>query len=351
MDIPTLSGVTARTLTTARLSTRVLFSGADEATPVIFVHGNASSATYWEETMLALPAGFRGIAPDQRGFGGADLSAKVDATQGLGDLADDLKALLDTLSISKAHFVGHSAGGSVLWRYLMEYADSILSVTLVCPGSPFGFGGTKADGSPVWDDFAGSGGGTVNPGFVQRIKEADRGADDPMTPRNVMLNFYFKPGFKPAREEELLSSLLSTHVGEQDYPGDLTPSANWPNIAPGKFGLINALTPAYAKPIEHLYGLDYKPPILWIRGEHDQIVSDTSFFEMGFLGKVGAIPGYPGEDIYPPQAMIAQTRMVLDKYAATGGKTQEVVLDAGHTPYLEQADAFNTAFHAWIQAS
>src|SRR5690606_33357400 len=108
MDIPTMQGVTAKSITTDRLTTRVLFSGAEDGIPVVFVHGNVSSATFWEETMLALPAGYRGIAADNRGYGGADLAKKIDATRGLGDLSDDLAALLDHLGIERAHLVGHS---------------------------------------------------------------------------------------------------------------------------------------------------------------------------------------------------------------------------------------------------
>src|SRR5215470_19612743 len=93
MTVPTLAGITAKTITTPRLTTRVLFSGADDGIPVLFIHGNASSATYWEEVMLALPSGYRGIAPDQRGYGDADRSKKIDATRGLRDLSDDAAAL------------------------------------------------------------------------------------------------------------------------------------------------------------------------------------------------------------------------------------------------------------------
>ena len=67
MSIPTLPGVMAKTISTTRLTTRVLFSGPDNGIPVVFIHGNASNATFWEETMLALPEGYRGIAPDMRG--------------------------------------------------------------------------------------------------------------------------------------------------------------------------------------------------------------------------------------------------------------------------------------------
>src|SRR6266545_3968705 len=79
----------------------------------------------------------------------------------------------------------------------------------------------------------------------------------------------------------------------------------------------------------------HKPPVLWVRGANDQIVSDSSLFEFGTLGKLGAVPGWPGEEIYPPQPMVGQTRAVLGQYAANGGAYREAVLDGcGHSPYV-----------------
>ena len=63
MSVPTLPGVTAETVRTDRLTTRVLFSGPEGGIPVLFIHGNFSSATWWEETMLALPPKYRAIGP------------------------------------------------------------------------------------------------------------------------------------------------------------------------------------------------------------------------------------------------------------------------------------------------
>jgi pimeloyl-ACP methyl ester carboxylesterase len=352
MSIPTLDGITAKTITTPRLTTRVLFSGTDDGIPVLFIHGNASSATYWEETMLALPSGYLGIAPDQRGYGDADRSVKIDATRGMGDLADDAFALLDTLGIEKAHVVGHSMGGSVIWRMMMDAPARLMSVTLAAPGSPYGFGGTKgADGQLCNPDGAGSGGGIVNPTFTQMMAAGERGSDNPQaSPRVVMNTFYWKPPFKAAREEELLSSLLSEHVGPQEYPGDSVPSANWPFAAAGKFGPANALSPIYAGDVSQLNRIEPKPPVLWVRGADDQIVGDNSLFDMGTLGALGAIPGWPGADVYPPQPMVSQTRAVLEGYQAHGGQYQEVVLsDTGHTPYIEKPAEFNAAFHAHLK--
>lgn len=89
--------------------------------------------------------------------------------------------------------------------------------------------------------------------------------------------------------------------------------------------------------------------MLWVRGSDDQIVADLSLFDFGGLGKLGFVPGWPGEEVYPPQPQVSQTRAVLERYAAAGGSFKEVVIeDTGHTPYIEKPEAFNAAFHAHI---
>lgn len=340
--IPTLSGVTSQLIQTPRLEQHVLLTGKPEATPVLFIHGNASSSTFWEESMLALPAGFRGIAPDLRGYGDTE-DLIIDATRGFADWVDDLLALKDSLALTRYHVVGHSLGGALLYSLLNADSNNILSATLVASGSPYGFGGTvDVQGTAAYSDFAGSGGGTVNPDFPRLIAAGDRSADSPSSPRNVMNSFYWKPPFIPAREEALLSSVMSIKVGETRYPGDMTASDNWPNVAPGRYGPVNALSPKYVgDTVTTFLALPTKPPILWLYGADDQIVSDMSMFDFGTLGKLGAVPGWPGAEVIAPQPMLAQTRQVLEAYQDAGGSYQEVVLaDCGHSPQIEQLERF-----------
>jgi pimeloyl-ACP methyl ester carboxylesterase len=353
-SIPTLPGITSKRIDTPRLRIHALFSGPDDGVPVIFIHGNASSATYWEETMLALPAGYRGIAPDLRGYGDTE-DKLIDATRGLCDWAEDILALAGALGLERYHLAGHSLGGALLFTLLPLAGSAVLSATLVDPGSPFGFGGTKdAQGTPNYADFAGSGGGVVNPEFTRLMAAGDRGSDNPQaSPRVVMNSFYWKPPFKPAREEDLLSSLLSEKVGPDKYPGDFVASPNWPNVAPGVHGPINAASPKYlGDSVSKFINAEHKPAILWIRGADDMIVGDNSFFDLGTLGQLGYVPGWPGAEVYPPQPMLAQTRYVLDQYAAQGGRYQEVVLaECGHTPFIEKPAEFNAALHAHLQGA
>lgn len=294
-NAPTLPGVAEKTITSKRITTRVLFTGNEDGIPVLFLHGNATSATYWEETMLALPSRYRSIAPDHRGYGGADPAAKIDATRGMRDLSDDAAALLDNLGIERAHLVGHSMGGGVIFQFMIDYPQRILSVTLAAPNSPFGFGGTKdVQGTLCFPDGAGSGGGIVNQTFAKYMGARQRDADNPASPRNVMNGLYWKPPFKPAREEDLLTSLLSEHVGEKEYPGDVTSSPNWPGVAPGVWGPINAVSAKYAGDVTRLFHISSKPPVLWIRGADDLIISDQSLLDKGTVGAMGIVPGWPG---------------------------------------------------------
>ena len=347
MKIATIEGITEKTIATDRLTTRVLFSGPQDGIPVLFLHGNVSSATWWEEAMVALPEGFQGIAPDQRGFGEADPTKKIDATRGMGDLADDAAALLDHLGMEKAYLVGNSLGGMVIWEMIKLHPAKCASIILVDPGSPYGFGATRDDqGTPTTPDFAGSGGGLSNPELIKLIKEGNRTMDSPFSALSALRTLLVKPPFISAREEELLSAMLSTQIGPQEVPGDAEQSANWPHVAPGKWGATNATSPKYQDGLEKIADLEPKVPVLWVRGADDMVVSDTAAADPGFLGRIGLLPGWPGEEAYPPQPMVAQTRAVLDSYSAEGGSYREIVIDdAGHVPFLEKPEEFNRVFH------
>ncbi len=301
--------------------------------------------------MLALADSYYCVAPDLRGYGDTE-DKLIDATRGARDWSEDLAALMDVMKLDKVHVLGWSLGAGAAMQLMLDQSDRVLSLTLEAPVSPYGFGGTKDEqGTPSYDDFAGSGGGTVNPDFVQRIRDNDRSTDDANSPRNVMNAFYYKPPFQAAREEALLSGLLLEKIGDDRYPGDMVPSENWPNLAPGKWGPINALTPAYFN-TSGMVDLEKKPPILWVRGDSDQIVADNSFFDFGTLGQLGFVPGWPGADVFPPQPMIAQTRAVLKAYEANGGQAKEVVFeDCGHSPHIEKVAEFEAAFRAFLAES
>ncbi|WP_221932989.1 hypothetical protein [Tessaracoccus rhinocerotis] len=99
-----------------------------------------------------------------------------------------------------------------------------------------------------------------------------------------------------------------------------------------------------------IVALEPKPPILWIHGTADAIVSDASFFDLNHLGALGVVPGWPGGDVAPAQEMVAQTRDVLDGYRARGGRVTELLLEGvGHSPHLESPKEVRDAIVAMVR--
>lgn len=350
MNLPV--GVTSRKIHTYRLETHILEHGDKTGEPVLLIHGNVSSNRFFDELLAAMPDRFYAIAPDLRGYGESQ-SKPVDATRGVRDWTDDLEALVEALGLrgKKLHLLGWSLGAGVIMQYAISQPQSVASLTLLAPVSPYGFGSTKGkEGELIAADAAGSGGGTANPEFVRLISDNDMSSESPLTPRNVMNAFYFKPPFKVAAnvEDRLVAAMNKTVVGEGNYPGNLTASNNWPGMAPGNSGVLNTITPNHFN-VSRIAEIDPKPPVLWVHGDSDQIVSDTSFFDMAFLGSLGAVPGWPGVESCPPQPMVAQTRAVLERYQANGGKYLELLFqDCGHSPHIEKHEEFVREFVGFL---
>ena len=94
---------------------RLHVAEAGEGVPLILLHGWPEFWATWEPVMQRLSARYRLIAPDFRGFGCSDNPHPEPSDQAGADvLADDIPALMDALSLSKAGFVGHDIGAYVM---------------------------------------------------------------------------------------------------------------------------------------------------------------------------------------------------------------------------------------------
>ncbi len=346
-----LDGITVHAVRTPRLTANVLERpAAPYSKTAVFVHGNVSSSLFWQPTMLALPEDVRALAIDLRGFGDSE-TLPVDATRGVRDFSDDVASVLDTLGVSGANLVGWSMGGGVVMQLLIDRPDLFSSVTLVSPVSPYGFGGTTGpDGAVLDAEFPGTGGGGANPDFVARLAAGDRSGDEQTSPRTVLRTAYVAdPAVLGDLEDLWVESMLTTKTGPDNYPGDAGAAAGWPGFGPGTRGVLNTMVPKYFD-VSGIVDVADKPAILWVYGLQDAIVSDASFFDLNMLGKVGVIPGWPGDEVAPPQPMIAQTRAVLERYAAAGGDYRELAFDGvGHSAHLERPAEFVEAFVAHLR--
>jgi 3-oxoadipate enol-lactonase len=94
---------------------------------IVFLHAFPLNAEMWQRQIDALPPGWRGIAPDYRGFG---KSAPV-LPSSMNDLAGDVVDLLDALEIHEAIVAGCSMGGYVAFELLASAPGYVKGLVLV----------------------------------------------------------------------------------------------------------------------------------------------------------------------------------------------------------------------------
>lgn len=103
--------------------------GSGPAT-VLFLHGNLSSSRWWEKVFALLPASWRLIAPDFRGFGSSEAPPEI---YGLGQIVADVAALVEHLQLREFALVGHSLGGAVALQYALDRPGEARAVVFVDP--------------------------------------------------------------------------------------------------------------------------------------------------------------------------------------------------------------------------
>lgn len=117
--------------------------GPENGPVVCMTHSLASDGGMWaEQVPPLLSAGFRVLRIDMRGHGGSD---PVSGDYTMSDLASDVVAVLDGLSIDRMHFVGLSIGGMLGQAFALEHDHRVASA-MWCDTLP----STPAGSSDVW---------------------------------------------------------------------------------------------------------------------------------------------------------------------------------------------------------
>jgi 3-oxoadipate enol-lactonase len=95
--------------------------------PLVLLHAFPLNRAMWEPQVRALATRFRVIAPDLRGHGESDAPLW---RYTMDQFADDVKGLLDHLSIAKAVLIGLSMGGYILFACQRKYPERITALVL-----------------------------------------------------------------------------------------------------------------------------------------------------------------------------------------------------------------------------
>ncbi|HWC11776.1 MAG TPA: alpha/beta hydrolase [Acidimicrobiales bacterium] len=124
-----------------------LAAGPADGELVLLLHGFPQAAEEWRAQLEALgEAGYRAVAPDQRGYSPRARPQGVEHY--LPDhLVADVVAVADWLGGHRVHVVGHDWGALVAWRLAGRFPDRVRSLTAVSVPHPFAVVEAMASGS------------------------------------------------------------------------------------------------------------------------------------------------------------------------------------------------------------
>lgn len=104
---------------------QVAAMGPKDGELLILLHGFPETCRAWEPYLSAFAqAGYRVVAPDQRGYGGSDKPQEVAAYEP-AMLMNDILGLIDACGRARAHAVGHDWGAFVAWSLAIHHPDRL----------------------------------------------------------------------------------------------------------------------------------------------------------------------------------------------------------------------------------
>ena len=116
---------------------RMRYQVKGAGTPLILIHGFASSIVTWYRNLDALARDHRVYAIDLKGWG---LSGKPsNGDYSLLAQAHHLRSFMRAMGIERAVIVGHSMGGTVAVNFAVEYPEAALGIILVDPAGAHRF--------------------------------------------------------------------------------------------------------------------------------------------------------------------------------------------------------------------
>ena len=120
-------------------------AGRASAPPVLLLHGFPQTRHMWRHQLRALAAaGFRAVAPDQRGYSAGARPLEVEAYAS-DLLTGDALAIMDACGAQRFHLVGHDWGGQLAWLIAAKNPDRVATLTMLSRPHPAAFARALAE--------------------------------------------------------------------------------------------------------------------------------------------------------------------------------------------------------------
>jgi len=191
---------------------RALAEGPEDGRPVLLLHGFPQSAGEWRRQLSALAAaGYRAVAPDQRGYSPGARPAGV-AAYAIDELVADVVAMCDELGADRVDVVGHDWGAIVAWVVAARHPDRVRSLTAVSVPHPEAFA----------DAYAAPGGAQREMSAYIEVFRAEDGAGERMLAGDD------GNGIRRMLESQGIGEeAAAEHAAVHGEPGALTAGLNW----------------------------------------------------------------------------------------------------------------------------
>jgi pimeloyl-ACP methyl ester carboxylesterase len=126
-----LSELQHRKFLTNGITLHAVEAGAVDGPLVVLLHGFPEFWYGWRHQIEALAnAGYRVLAPDQRGYNLSDKPKRISAYN-LDALAADVVGLIDAMKREKSYLVGHDWGGAVAWWTAVKFPQRVEKVAIL----------------------------------------------------------------------------------------------------------------------------------------------------------------------------------------------------------------------------
>src|SRR6187397_1617906 len=103
---------------------RVVYDDIGNGSPVILIHGFGQESQVWDIQAKELKTKWRLLIPDLPGSG---RSPKGNPNWSMEELAEVIKAILDSEKINQAVIIGHSMGGYITLAFVEKYPGNALA--------------------------------------------------------------------------------------------------------------------------------------------------------------------------------------------------------------------------------
>ena len=196
-----------------RLTFSARAAGPATGRGVILLHGFPQTSWSWRALLSVLgEAGFRAVAPDQRGYSVRARPVEVAAYR-MEHLVADVLALANAMKMDRFDLVGHDWGGMVSWVAAARHPDRIRSLCVVSTPHPLALRRALLGGDPGQAARAGDTAIFRRPDVAEGLL---LGADGSGSGLDALCA---ASGLLPVHTQEYLAVLTQ--------PGALTAALNW----------------------------------------------------------------------------------------------------------------------------